>query len=129
MTATVPNRKLATALICAALGTAALAPGASAFPGPSGHQDAMPSPDAAPSTKSDVAPPPSRMAAAAASGYQKLRTPDAALPARQPRLAVAEPSSPGGFDLLSAAIGAAAGAGLLVALLACRGRRTAVATS
>lgn len=131
MTATATKRKLATALMGAAFGTAALVPGASALPGPSGPQGATGSHDGAASTKAEVAPPPSRMAAAA-SEYETVRTPDApdaSQPASKLRLTVDEPSSSDGFDLLSAAIGAAAGTGLVVALLASRGRRRAVATS
>jgi hypothetical protein len=52
---------------------------------------------------------------------QDLRSPDArdsAAPALAPQPVSDPPSSPGGFDWVSAAIGAAAGTGLLIVLLA-----------
>ena len=61
--------------------------------------------------QSDVAPPPSSIAASADEEYQSLRA-----AAQQPE--VDEPSEPSGFDLASAAIGAAAAAGLSIVLMA-----------
>ena len=70
----------------------------------------------------DVPPPPSSIAISAADEYEVLRAPVA-------RTEVAdEPSSPSGFDWVSAAIGAAAASGLalvIVAALSTR-RRTAL---
>jgi hypothetical protein len=66
------------------------------------------------------APPPSLMAASAAGAYDRMRAHCATLAsATQP--VPAEASAPDGFDVPSAAIGAAAGTGLLVVLLAAGG--------
>ena len=67
----------------------------------------------------DVPPPPSSIAASAAREYEQLRAPKAV--ASQP---VADaPSAPGGFDWLSAAIGAIAAAGVAVVSMAMLGMR------
>jgi hypothetical protein len=60
-----------------------------------------------------VPPPPSSIAAPAGDAYEELRSPG------QP--VVAEPSESSGFDVPSAAIGAATGAGLVIVLLAAGG--------
>jgi hypothetical protein len=64
-----------------------------------------------------VAPPPSSIAAPAGDAYEELRSPAPG----DPQPVVAEASEPSGFDLPSAAIGAATGAGLVIALLAAGG--------
>jgi hypothetical protein len=74
---------------------------------PSAH--AMPIDPEQQSGSVSVAPPPSSIAASAGEEYAKLRAPDTTV-ASQP--VADEPSAPGGFDLVSAAIGAAATAGL-----------------
>jgi hypothetical protein len=125
MTALATNRKLATVLIGAAIGTTMLAPGVSASGGPPGYPGPQPSPSSAAEANQHVPPPPSRMAASASSAYEKLRSPDSP----DAREAANQPSSPSGFDWPSAAIGAAAGTGLAMLILASVGRRRAVATS
>jgi hypothetical protein len=73
----------------------------------------------------DVPPPPSLIAASAAEEYDALRSAGAqerdATVASQPD--ADEPSAPGGFDSVSAAIGAAAMAGLWLVSLAALGMR------
>lgn len=61
-----------------------------------------------------VPPPPSSIAAPAGEAYEDLRAPQQ--PAVQPTT-----DEPGGFDVVSAAIGAAAGAGLVIVVLAAGG--------
>jgi hypothetical protein len=67
-----------------------------------------------------VPPPPSSIAAPASRAYEELRAPDqpAGQPTAEPRPVADEPS---GFDLPSAAIGAATGAGLVIVLLTAGG--------
>jgi len=61
-----------------------------------------------------VPPPPSSIAAPAGDAYEALRAPqEVAVPPTT--------GQPGGFDLASAAIGAAAGAGLIIVLMAAGG--------
>ena len=71
----------------------------------------------------DVAPPPSSLAAPAGKAYEDVRSP--AEPANQPspesQPVVDEPSDQGGFDLPSAAIGAAVGGALVIGLFAVGG--------
>ena len=63
----------------------------------------------------EVPPPPSSIAMSAGAQYEELRAPgDRAPVAAQP--ALDEPAAAGGFDWPSAAIGAAAGTGLLLVL-------------
>jgi hypothetical protein len=76
---------------------------------PSGAGDASDSPS--------VPPPPSSIAIPAGEKYTGLRQ-AADLPTPRSQPAVDEPSPAGGFDLPSAAIGAATGAGLVMVLLA-----------
>jgi hypothetical protein len=90
---------LATAMVVAALAIALPVSGASADYG--SHPGATP----------EVAPPPSSIATSAADEYQNLRA-----ATQQP--VVAEPSEPSGFDLVSAAIGAAVAGGLSLLLMA-----------
>ena len=66
---------------------------------------------------SDVPPPPSSIAASAAEEYEQLRAAGASQPV------AAEPSAPGGFDWVSAAIGAVAAAGVAVVSVAMLGMR------
>jgi hypothetical protein len=106
--------KLVTALVGVALAIAA--PAAYAMP-----MD----PNGAPGTTQQVPhvpPPPSSIAMSAADEYELLRAPVASTEVAD------EPSSPSGFDWVSAAIGAAAAAGIAlvtVAALSTR-RRTAL---
>jgi hypothetical protein len=105
------STKLITALVCA---TMFAAPAAYAMP--IDPRTTVVTTSGAP----DVPPPPSSIAMSAGDEYEALRA-----PAPQP---VADtPSAPAGFDWLSAAIGAAAAAGLaLVSLAALGTRRRAV---
>ena len=66
-----------------------------------------------------VPPPPSSLAAPAGSAYEELRAPDQPTGGSEP--VADEPSAPSGFDVLSAAIGAATGAGIVIVLLATGG--------
>jgi HAMP domain-containing protein len=84
------KKRLATAMVVAAL--AIVLPVSGAF------------------AQSNVAPPPSSIAASAEDEYQSLRAPGQ-------QATVDEPSEPSGFDLVSAAIGAAAAAGLSLVLM------------
>jgi hypothetical protein len=82
---------------------------------PAAH--AMPIDPAAPAVireASDVPPPPSSIAASAGQKYEQLRKPSTVV--SQP--VADEPSPPGGFDWVSAAIGAIAAAGVAVASMA-----------
>ena len=116
------RKRLATAIAGAALASALAVSNASANYGfqSSDAVDAARAAGDAPR----VAPPPSSIAAPAAEQYQDLRSPhtsdqaDGYSPKLESQPVVAEPSSPGGFDWVSAAIGAAAGTGLLLILLA-----------
>jgi hypothetical protein len=100
--------RLATALAGAALASALVVSGASAHYG-----QQIDNPDYVP-------PPPSSIAVSAAEGYQDLRSPDAVAAAHA---AADEPSSPGGFDWVSAAIGAVAAGALSLVLMATLGMR------
>jgi hypothetical protein len=112
MSSLATKRVVATALAGAAIASAIGATPASAapvepfMPGASGNSVDSPR----------VPPPPSSIAAPAGRAYEELRAPDrpAAQPTTEPR-AVAD--GPSGFDLPSAAIGAATGAGLIMVLL------------
>jgi len=115
------KKRLTTALAAAALSSALAVSGAHAHHG----SQSVPPPE--------VAPPASSIAASAGEEYQDLRSAglaEVARPAATQQPGVSEPS---GFDLASAAIGAAVAAGLsilLVATLAMRrpaGRRAASA--
>ena len=68
-------------------------------------------------------PPPSSIAATAGKAYDELRSPGqpVAQSTDAPQPVVDEPSSPSGFDLPSAAVGAATGAGIVIVLLAAGG--------
>jgi hypothetical protein len=99
------KKGLATALAGAALASGLAVSGASA------NYERTQSPDAVPP------PPPSSIAASAAEEYAKLRAPNQD---SQPVPADETPPSDG-FDVLSAAIGAAAGAGVLIVALAAAG--------
>ena len=66
---------------------------------------------------SDVPPPPSLIAASAGQEYEKLRAPGTSEPVAD------EPSAPGGFDWVSAAIGVVAAAGVAVVSMAAVGMR------
>jgi hypothetical protein len=66
-----------------------------------------------------VPPPPSSIAAPAGRAYEELRSPDQVTtqPTGESQPVVDDVSTPGGFDLASAAIGAATGGGLVIMLL------------
>ena len=104
------KKRLATAMAGAALASALVVSGASADP------------HAIDAAAREADPP-----AVAPAPHQDLRSPDTRDQAEgySPTLAsqpvVDEPSEPGGFDLVSAAIGAAAGTGVVIVLLAAGG--------
>ena len=104
------RKRLATALAGAALASALAVSGASAGYGSVGSPGA--------GDPVEVAPPPSSIAVSAAEEYQYLRSPVTAAQA-----VADEPSEPTGFDLTSAAIGAAAAGGLSLVLMATLGLR------
>jgi hypothetical protein len=99
------RKRLATALAGAALASALAVSGASSSYGSVGSPGAGGPPE--------VAPPPSSIAVSAAEEYQDLRS-----PATDAQAVADEPSDPAGFDLASAAIGAAAAGGLSLVLMA-----------
>jgi hypothetical protein len=114
------KKRFATALAGAALASALVVSAASAVPAeeliPSTTQQSPP----------EVPPPPSSIAAPAGEKYEALRAPDGRQPAdpvAEPRPVVDEPSEPGGFDWVSAAIGAVAAAGVSLLLMATLGLR------
>jgi hypothetical protein len=104
------KKRLATALAGAALASALVASAASADP------------HAIDAAAREADPP-----AVAPAPHQDLRSPDTRdhaedyQPTLAPQPAVEAPSSQGGFDLVSAAIGAAAGTGVVIVLLAAGG--------
>ena len=105
------KKAMATALAGAAIASSLAAPAVSARPVGWAAAYASDSPT--------VPPPPSLIAASAAEESEELRSPGAAPPESQP---VGDGRSPSnGFDLPSAAIGAAAGTGLVIVLLAAGG--------
>src|SRR5262245_22895680 len=113
---------LAGATIASAIGAPAVSADSQSVPPP-------PSSIAAPAGKAyedlradsqSVPPPPSSIAAPAGKAYEQLRAPDQVptQPTSAPEPVADEPS---GFDLPSAAIGAATGAGVVILLLAAGG--------
>jgi hypothetical protein len=126
MFSTANRKSLATALAGAAIASAMAISGASAMPesgvsggyGERGYQD-LRSPDAVDSARAAAEAPSTRPTEAQV--YPGLadgaREADIA-PAAPQRVVVDEPAPSGGFDGVSAAIGAAAGAGLLILLVA-----------
>lgn len=110
------KQSVVTALTGAALASALIVAGASAD---EGYQD-LRSPDAVDAARAAGDPPP-------VAEYQDLRSPDTRdhaedyQPTVAPQPAVEAPSSQSGFDLVSAAIGAAAGTGFVIVLLAAGG--------
>jgi hypothetical protein len=125
--------RLATAMAGAALASALVVSGASADQHAidAAARDAAglaSAPDDRQVTYDDLRSPDARDAARQAAGQglprQDLRSPDARdaadgyRPTLEPQPAADQPSSPSGFDWASAAIGAAAGTGLLLILLA-----------
>jgi hypothetical protein len=124
------KKRLATALAGAALASAMVVSGASADPFTAserqqveqfqGHQD-LRSPDAVDAARAAGDPPdvttiPQSGPYPVGAGYEDLRTPEA-----EP--VAGDPSEPAGFDLVSAAIGAVAAAGLALVLMATLGTR------
>lgn len=113
------KKAVATALAAVAVASSIAAPAASARP----VEQYIPGAAAGASESPSVPPPPSSIAASAGEEYEQLRSPgqtaDRATPESQP--VADEPSSSNGFDLPSAAIGAAAVTGLLIVLLATAG--------
>jgi hypothetical protein len=106
------KRVVATALAGAAIASAIGATTTSARPMEGWASGSQAGAAASPS----VPPPPSSLAAPAGRTYEELRMPDQPTGAPQP--VADEPSAPSGFDLPSAAIGAATAAGLVIVLLA-----------
>jgi hypothetical protein len=113
------KRAVATALAGATIASAIGATGASARP----VEQFVPGSGGATAESPSVPPPPSSIAAPAGKAYEELRSPGqpVAQPTGDPQPVVAEPTSSSGFDLPSAAIGAATGAGLVIVLLAAGG--------
>jgi hypothetical protein len=111
MSSLATKRVVATALAGAAIVSSLGAPAVWArpvtgdIPGAAGDVSGSPS----------VPPRPSSIAASAAEEYKDLRSPAKSQPV------VEQPSSSDGFDLASAAIGAVAGTGLVIVLLATGG--------
>jgi hypothetical protein len=104
MSSIATKRAIATALAGVAIATSIGAPAVSARTDPS----------SAAGGSQSVPPPPSSMAISAAEEYERLRA-GGAEPVAD------EPSPAEGFDVPSAAIGAAAGTGLVIVLLAAGG--------
>ena len=104
------KRVVATALAGATMASAMGATAASARP----VEQFLPGEPAGSVDPQSVPPPPSSIAASAGEAYEELRSPDQ--PPAQPT--VGEPT---GFDVPSAAIGAATAAGLVILLLAAGG--------
>jgi hypothetical protein len=112
-------KRLATALAGAALASALVVSGASADPHAIDAYNRTAEPP-------EVAPPPSSIAAPAGEKYEALRAPDGQEPTEpvaESRPVVDEPSAPGGFDWVSAAIGAVTAAGVSLVLMATLGLR------
>ena len=137
------KKRLATAMAGAALASALIVSGASADPHAidaharaaveQGYQD-LRSPDTVDAARAagdppEVAPPQSSIAASAGGEYQDLRSPDTRdhaedyQPMTESEPVVDESPAPGGFDWVSAAIGAAVAGGLSLVLLAALGMR------
>jgi hypothetical protein len=110
------KRVVAAALAGATIAIAVGAPAASARP----VQQFFPGEAGGLAASRNVPPPPSSIAAPTGEAYAELRAPDepSAQPTGGPQQVSDEPS---GFDLVSAAIGAAAGAGLIIVVLAAGG--------
>jgi hypothetical protein len=108
------KRAMATVLAGAAIASALCAPAVSAVPAEQFVPDAT-----SDTSSSSVPPPPSSIAASAAEEYEDLRSAGATPTASQPVVDESQPSE--GFDLPSAAIGAAAGTGLVLIVLAAGG--------
>ena len=106
------STRLTTALAGVVIATTLAAPAASARP-------IDPVTTAVTREAPDVPPPPSSIATSAAEEYEELRAPKTV--ASQP--VADEPSAPGGFDWVSATIGAVAAAGVAVISMAALGMR------
>jgi hypothetical protein len=110
------KKRLTNALAGAALASALAVSGASAAPAE----------QMIPRTTGDtpeVAPPPSSIAESAAEEYEKLRAQAADNPAPEPQPVADEPSGQGGFDFMSAAIGAVVAGAMSLVLMASLGMR------
>jgi hypothetical protein len=107
------KRAVATALAAASVASAIGAGTASARP----MAQLAPGSTASSVDSASVPAPPSSIAAPAGQAYEEVRSLDAARPSAESQPVAGEPSSPSGFDLPSAAIGAASGAGLVLVLL------------
>jgi hypothetical protein len=133
MFSTAYNTRLASALAGAALASALVVSSASADQHAiDAHNRAVnPPPVASPQelrssntrAQPEVGPPPSSIAKSAAEEYEKLRAQAADNPAPAPQPVADEPSGQGGFDLMSAAIGAVAAAAMSLVLMASLGLR------
>lgn len=110
------KRIVATALAGATIASLVGAAGVSARP----VEQFMPGEAAGSVALKSVPPPPSSIATPAGEAYEDLRLPDEP-PAQTTGAPQQVSDEPSGFDLVSAAIGAAAGAGLIVVLLAAGG--------
>jgi hypothetical protein len=115
MSSLATKKAMATALAGAAIASSLAAPAVSARP----VEQFIPGAAGDASESTNVPPPPSSIAASAAEEYEELRSPGAAPTESQPAGDESSPSN--GFDLPSAAIGAAAGTGLVIVLLAAGG--------
>jgi hypothetical protein len=111
MSSVATKKALATALAGAAIASLVVAPAGLARP----IEQMLPS-AATEDSGSRSIPPPSSIAASAAGEYDNMRSTGATPTASQP--VVDAPSPAQGFDLPSAAIGAAAGTGVVILLLA-----------
>ena len=107
------KRAVATALTAAAVASAIGAGTASARP----MGQLAPGSTASSVDSASVPAPPSSIAAPAGQAYEEVRSLDAAPPSAESQPVAGEASSASGFDLPSAAIGAASGAGLVLLLL------------
>jgi hypothetical protein len=107
-----PSTRLNTALAGLVVAATLAAPAAYATP-------TDPVAPAVTRTAPDVAPPPSSIAASAGQEYEALRAPKTV--ASQP--VADQPSTPSGFDWVSAVIGAIAAAGVAVVFIAALGMR------
>ena len=113
------KKATAMALAAAALASWLCAPAVSARPA----EQFMPGAAGAASDSPSVPPPPSSIAIPAGKEYEQLRSQgqvaDASTPESQPTVDETSPAS--GFDMPSAAIGAATGAGVVIVLLVAGG--------
>jgi hypothetical protein len=122
MFSTLSRTRVAGSLVCAALAAAIMAPGASAQDRPwADAHDALSAPAEPSISYDDLRSPDARDTTQAASPGEDRRSPDARdipAPAFESEPIADVPAAPSGFDWISAAIGAAAGTGMLLVLMA-----------